>query len=428
MRRIVVVRRKRPGRSPRRILATGKAFLYLSFGSMIVFLLLGLGGIAQNSLASSPVQSMKGLAASLSSNLFSSLLGMELPHMAKQEEGSSFSAQRTASFLVRFLTDLNPDDPKSLLELGMPGIDQDKMVLLRPGSGGHADDDLIDHDPEIAVEDAPGVESDPKEGGDPDAPAASEENPPATPSPNPAESGAPDEGTKTPVTDNAAERKVVFVYHSHNRESYYPELKDGAKLAESGTTNVTKVGERLASQLEKLGVGAAHSEADYMTAVKDYNYNFSYKYSLATVKEAMAVNKGLQMFFDIHRDDQKRGKTTTTIKGKDYAQVFFVIGLRNPNWKKNEAFANKINEALEKDYPTLSRGILGKNSKTGVGVNGEYNQSVSPDSVLIEIGGVDNTLEECYRTADALAKVISEIYWEKQDAVQVSGHADKAAN
>jgi stage II sporulation protein P len=36
--------------------------------------------------------------------------------------------------------------------------------------------------------------------------------------------------------------------------------------------------------------------------------------------------------------------------------------------------------------------------------------------VLIEIGGIENTLEECYRTADILAEVIAEIYWESRDA------------
>jgi stage II sporulation protein P len=58
--------------------------------------------------------------------------------------------------------------------------------------------------------------------------------------------------------------------------------------------------------------------------------------------------------------------------------------------------------------------------KTTDNVNGEYNQSVAPDSVLIEIGGVDNTLKECYRTADVLAKIIAELYWENEEAIKVN--------
>ncbi|MBB6636195.1 stage II sporulation protein P [Cohnella thailandensis] len=417
MKRIVVVRRKRPGRHLRRILSTGKAFLLLSFSSMLVFLMLGLGGMLQNTLSSSPIQTMKGFAASLSSDLFSSLLGMELPHMAKQEDSDAFSAQRMAAFLVRFLTDLNPNDPKSLLELGMPGVAQDKAVLLRPGSGGNADDAPLDHAPEIQTEDAPGVEPDGEETGEPSEPPASEAPPPPG---DPAGTPAPEDGTEAPDSGETEGRKVVFVYHSHNRESFYPELKAGTKQPDSGAVNVTLVGKRLVGQLEKLGVGAVHSNDDYAKTIKDYNWNNSYKYSLQTVKEAMADNKDLQIFFDIHRDSQRRSKTTTTINGVDYAQVYFIIGHRNPNWEENEKFANSIHQVLEKEYPGLSRGIWGKDSTTG---NGEYNQSVSPDSVLIEIGGVDNTLAECYRTADALAKVVAELYWERQDAVQVSGRA-----
>jgi stage II sporulation protein P len=84
------------------------------------------------------------------------------------------------------------------------------------------------------------------------------------------------------------------------------------------------------------------------------------------------------------------------------------------------SFANQIHEKLEKEYPGLSRGIWGKTAATG---NGEYNQSVAPESVLIEIGGVENTLKECYRTADVLAEAIAELYWESQDAEKVDAKA-----
>jgi stage II sporulation protein P len=94
-----------------------------------------------------------------------------------------------------------------------------------------------------------------------------------------------------------------------------------------------------------------------------------------------------------------------TINGKDYAQVYFIIGHGNKNWRENEAFANKIHAKLEKEYPGISRGIWGKSSANG---NGEYNQSLSPNSFLIEIGGVDNTLQESYRTADILARLIAD--------------------
>ena len=47
---------------------------------------------------------------------------------------------------------------------------------------------------------------------------------------------------------------------------------------------------------------------------------------------------------------------------------------------------------LEKYYG-LSRGIFIKDRKSG---NGVYNQDLSPNALLIEMGGVDNTPEELY--------------------------------
>ncbi|RIE04173.1 hypothetical protein [Cohnella faecalis] len=97
----------------RRILITGRAYFILSLGSMLVFVMLGLAGMLQNAVAASPVQSMKGFAASLSGGFFGSLLGMELPHMKTAKEDSPLKSDVVASFLIRFLTNLNPDDPKA---------------------------------------------------------------------------------------------------------------------------------------------------------------------------------------------------------------------------------------------------------------------------------------------------------------------------
>ncbi|MHA6484776.1 stage II sporulation protein P [Paenibacillus sp. strain BS8-2] len=204
----------------------------------------------------------------------------------------------------------------------------------------------------------------------------------------------------------ASAAPTFLIYHTHNRESYYPELKAGAKDASSKTVNVTQVGKRLAASLEKLGLPSIHQTTDYPTTVTKFNYAYSYKYSKQTVVEALKDHKELTYLFDIHRDSQKRNKTTIEINGKAYAKILFVIGERNPNWKENKAFALKLHEALNAKYPGISRGVLSKGPGTG---NAEYNQSLSPGSLVIEMGGVDNTLEESYRTADALAAVMKEL-------------------
>ncbi|MNN26427.1 Stage II sporulation protein P (SpoIIP) [compost metagenome] len=127
----------------------------------------------------------------------------------------------------------------------------------------------------------------------------------------------------------------------------------------------------------------------------------------------MAENGKLQYFIDIHRDSQRHEKTTTEIDGVSYAQVYFIVGHANKNWRQNEEFASSIHDRLEKSYPGISRGIWGKTSSQG---NGEYNQSLSPGSILIEIGGIDNTQEELERTAKVLGGILADIYWEGQEA------------
>ncbi|CAI6017096.1 stage II sporulation protein P [Cohnella sp. JJ-181] len=413
----------------RRFLASGRAFLLLSFCSMVMFVLLGIGGILQIKLAASPAQSMKGFAASVSDTFFASMLGLELPQMAERDGGDRMDGERIAAFLLRFLTDVNPGDPKSLLTAEMPGAGGDEPILFRTGSGG-SDTAPEDYSPPAGGEDGKdAADGDPGEhGGEPDdlqpQGGADKPAPEVTPAPqqgaadpSPAPGAGDEPSGETKTTDG---RKVVFIYHSHNRESYYPELPDGIKDPNSGKVNVTLVGKRLAEQLEKRGIGAVHSNKDYAGTVKDYDWNQSYKYSKQTVAQAIASHKDLTFFFDIHRDSLRRKESTVTIGGKDYAQVFFIIGQRNPNWKQNEKFANSVHEKLESAYPGLSRGIWGKTAATG---NGEYNQSLAPDSVLIEIGGVDNTLEECYRTADVLARTIADLYWQSQDAEPVGAGA-----
>jgi stage II sporulation protein P len=213
-------------------------------------------------------------------------------------------------------------------------------------------------------------------------------------------------------------KKVFFIYNTHNRESWVhavpqAQAKDDPDLAMDPKKNITLVSKRLAESLEKNGIGSSVGMTDFTGRLinRGASYALSYAESLKAVKAVMGQNRDLNYFIDIHRDSLRRDATTVTLKGKSYAQIHFVIGMRNKNWEKNQQFALKIHNVVEKKYPGLSKGIFGKK-----GGNGEYNQSVSPNAILVEIGGVDNTLEECYRTADVLADAIAEVYWEAEKA------------
>ena len=59
---------------------------------------------------------------------------------------------------------------------------------------------------------------------------------------------------------------------------------------------------------------------------------------------------------------------------------------------------------MNNNYKGLSRGIL---KKEGINVNGIYNQDFSSNCLLIEVGGIDNTIEEVYNTMDAISNTLS---------------------
>ncbi|MCR2802741.1 stage II sporulation protein P [Paenibacillus soyae] len=231
--------------------------------------------------------------------------------------------------------------------------------------------------------------------------AAEESNKPAHSEPPKNEEKAE---TKVETKPETKPEPKVLVYHTHNRESFFPELKKGAKDASSSTKNITNVGKRLSEQLTKRGIGTIHSKTDYPTTVKGFHYSYSYKYSKTTVAEVMANTESVDYFLDLHRDSQKWKKTTVGIKGKNYAKVMFVIGQKNKNWKENEKLALRLDKLLNEKYPGISRGVLNKGPGTG---NAEFNQSLSPNSLVVEVGGVDNSFEELNRTADALAEVMA---------------------
>ena len=109
----------------------------------------------------------------------------------------------------------------------------------------------------------------------------------------------------------------------------------------------------------------------------------------------------LNYFIDIHRDSVGEDITTTTINNKVYAKILFVLGLENKNYKENKVLITKLNDYLNSHYKGISRGIY---EKKGSGVNGVYNQDFHPNTILIEIGGVDNNMESVVNSTEIIAE------------------------
>lgn len=209
-------------------------------------------------------------------------------------------------------------------------------------------------------------------------------------------------------------KKVVFIYHTHSWESYLPLLQgvnnpDNA-VSSNNSANVVGVGNLLATDLVAKGIGTEHSTINTAQKLHEIGWtaNNAYQYSREIVQEAMVGDHDMKFLIDIHRDSLRRDKTTTTIKGKSFARLDFIVGEANPNFKQNVELAKLLHTAIEKKYPGLSRGVFSKDKTMG---NGVYNQDLSPNALLIEVGGVDNNFEELQNAMEAFANVFSEYYW-----------------
>lgn len=214
-----------------------------------------------------------------------------------------------------------------------------------------------------------------------------------------------------PAITDAEFAPALYIYHTHNQESWKNIARNTKGTSvDDPEVNITLVGKHLSQLLQEKGIPALAGEEDITKRLKEENLNFSqsYKVSRKAVEKAMQEHPSLSYFFDIHRDaNVPREKTTATIDGKAYARILFVIGTAHAGYEENKAFAEALNELLNEKYPGLSRGILTKSVHQG---NGEYNQSLSPGSLLMEIGGTNNTLQESLHAAEAIADVFAEYY------------------
>jgi stage II sporulation protein P len=193
----------------------------------------------------------------------------------------------------------------------------------------------------------------------------------------------------------------VYIYNSHQIETYQMTNQEIYNI----TPNVMLASYILRENLNKLGVPTIVDETNLVEfmRVNNWPYSYSYKASRMPLKEAIEKYDTLEYFIDIHRDSIKKTASTIVIDNVTYARTLFVVGLEHKNYEGNLKLARELHNQIEQKYPGLSRGVL---TKKGSGVNGIYNQDLSPNIMLLEIGGVDNTIDEVANTTEVMAQII----------------------
>lgn len=196
---------------------------------------------------------------------------------------------------------------------------------------------------------------------------------------------------------------IVYIYNSHQLEEY----KSNYIHDYSIKPNVLMASYILKEKLDEKGIPSTVETNNIKKYLNDNNlkYNYSYVASKHFIEIKLKEKPSIKYLIDVHRDSSKIDKTGFTYEGKNYARILFVVGLDNPTYESNLSLVTELNKKFNNYYPGFSRGIL---KKSGKGVNGIYNQDISPNAMLIEVGGVDNTIEEANNTMDLISYILSE--------------------
>lgn len=203
----------------------------------------------------------------------------------------------------------------------------------------------------------------------------------------------------------------VLIYHTHTTEAYELTSRDFYDASYptrslDNQKNVVRVGDEITRQLEAAGIGVIHD-----TTVHDNpSYNGAYDRSKETVEKDLEKYPSIKVCLDIHRDaigeeNGPRYAPTTEINGRQAAQLMIISGCddgsgKYPDYQKNLAFAALLERQTEKEYPSLTRPVSFKYKY--------YNQSLTPGTLLVEIGGHANSVDEAVYTGWLFGKSLSD--------------------
>lgn len=206
------------------------------------------------------------------------------------------------------------------------------------------------------------------------------------------------------VLNNKNNDYLIYIYNTHQEEKYASSTFVESEVSPS----VMMSSYILQDVFNKNSFNTLVEERSIKEILNNNNWRYykSYDASRIYLDDSKSKYPSIKYFIDVHRDSLKGDKTTVEIGSKKYAKIVFLIGLENKNYKENLEFTTKINDKLNEKYPNLSKGIY---EKGGDGVNGVYNQDNSKYTILVEIGGVDNTTNEVLNTTLAFSECFMEV-------------------
>ena len=204
--------------------------------------------------------------------------------------------------------------------------------------------------------------------------------------------------------------KRVLLAFTHSHEAYRPivEAKSGKKQVDShNKINIFSLRKMLEEYFSFQGIEAESIDVDLAAEnqAQGRSHSQAYKTARTFIADKIAMDQ-YDLVIDFHRDSARKKTTTLTEGGVSYAKVAFVVGLEHPMHTWNLSYAEQLSQLMNELVPGISRGVI---KKEGERVDGIYNQDLSKEMLLIELGGIDNTEEEITRTSAVLTEAISKL-------------------
>jgi len=198
-----------------------------------------------------------------------------------------------------------------------------------------------------------------------------------------------------------SEGPQILIYHTHSQEAFADSVP-----GDQGTS-IVGVGDRLAEILRnEYGYNVLHHTAQYDTVRDD-----AYAEALPAIEQILAENPSIKVVIDLHRDSVAEDtRLVIDLDGRPTARFMFFNGLSrtrktgniaylyNENQDANLAFSFQMQLKAAEYYPGLTRKIYLKGYR--------YNMHLRPQSLLIELGAQNNTVEEAMNACDPLAHIL----------------------
>ncbi len=200
--------------------------------------------------------------------------------------------------------------------------------------------------------------------------------------------------------NNPSAKPEVLIYHSHTTESYTPYGEDNLDPQK----NVCAVGDELAKTLSNdYGISAINDTTIHNVV----SYTGAYGSSRKTLEKYLKEYGDFKLIIDLHRDsEESKNFATATINGQSLGKFMFVMVKTNPHFDKNMIIVNSLLNTAKKNFPQL---LMGDGGMYYYYNRADFfNQGLSNNAMLIEVGAESNTLDEAKGTSHYIARAIAE--------------------